>query len=122
MMAWTKKDFPDSMKNLKEDVRNKSIEIANRLLEDGYEEGRAISIAISQAKEWYDNRGGSISADVTHHLIPHEEGWLLKSLEDEDDMAFETKEDAMSEVRKISKEKKIKVMIHDSEGKFQDVY
>ena len=33
-------------------VREKAIEIANALLMDGYEEGRAIRIAIAQAKRW----------------------------------------------------------------------
>lgn len=38
------------MKNLKERVRNKAIEIA--LLQEGYDEDRAIPIAISQAEKW----------------------------------------------------------------------
>lgn len=51
-MPWTKQDYPDSMKNLDEDVREKAIDIANTLVEDkDYDEGRAISIAISQAKK-----------------------------------------------------------------------
>ncbi|MBD3388817.1 MAG: DUF2188 domain-containing protein [Candidatus Altiarchaeales archaeon] len=50
-MPWSKSDYPDSMKNLDVKTREKAIEIANSLLEDGYEEGRAISIAISKAKE-----------------------------------------------------------------------
>lgn len=32
-MPWSKKEYPDSMKNLPEDVRAKAIEIANALLE-----------------------------------------------------------------------------------------
>ncbi|MBP2028921.1 uncharacterized protein YdaT [Acetoanaerobium pronyense] len=59
-MPWSKNDFPDAMKNLEKPVRDKAIEIANSLLEDGYEEGRAIPIAISKAKEWYENREGDI--------------------------------------------------------------
>jgi uncharacterized protein YdaT len=35
-------------------VLEKAIEIANALLAEGYEEGRAIRIAISQAKRWAD--------------------------------------------------------------------
>ncbi|MEK8127540.1 hypothetical protein WMW72_06380 [Paenibacillus filicis] len=54
-MPWTKRDYPPSMKNLDERVRNKAIEIANALLEDGYEEGRAIAIATAQAKEWNEH-------------------------------------------------------------------
>ncbi len=30
----------------------KAIEIANAMVDEGYEEGRAIPIATSQAKEW----------------------------------------------------------------------
>lgn len=54
-MPWTKGDYPPSMKNLDERVRDKAVEIANALLKDGYEEGRAIAIATAQAKEWDDN-------------------------------------------------------------------
>jgi uncharacterized protein YdaT len=55
-MPWTKDKYPQSLKNFTADVRNKAIEIANALLEDGYEEDRAISIATAQAKEWAENR------------------------------------------------------------------
>lgn len=54
-MPWTKKDYPDAMKNLDKKVRDKAIDIANALLEEGYEDGRAIPIAIDKAKEWAKN-------------------------------------------------------------------
>ncbi|AHV97178.1 hypothetical protein [Paenibacillus sabinae] len=59
-MPWNKEDYPDSLKNFTASVRNKAIEIANALLEDGYEEGRAISIATAQAKEWGENHDKKI--------------------------------------------------------------
>ena len=40
------------MRNLADGARRKAIAIANALLEEGYEEGRAIRIAIAQAKRW----------------------------------------------------------------------
>ncbi len=49
-MPWDKNDYPAAMKNLDKDVREKAIEIANALLEEGYEDGRAIPIAIDRAK------------------------------------------------------------------------
>ncbi|MEW9111178.1 MULTISPECIES: hypothetical protein [Bacillaceae] len=55
-MPWSKNDYPDAMKNLDPTVRNKAIEIANALLDEDYEEGRAIPIAIDKAKEWKENR------------------------------------------------------------------
>lgn len=51
-MPWSKSDYPDSMKNLEEHVRLKAIDIANAMVRDGYDENRAIPIAISQAKDW----------------------------------------------------------------------
>ncbi|MFN8419889.1 MAG: DUF2188 domain-containing protein [Anaerolineae bacterium] len=59
-MPWTANDYPVSMKNLTAEVREKAVEIANALLKDGYEEGRAISIATAQAEEWAQNRGKQV--------------------------------------------------------------
>ncbi|MFC4775218.1 DUF2188 domain-containing protein [Paenibacillus sp. GCM10023252] len=51
-MPWNRDQYPESLKYFMAPVRNKAIEIANALLEDGYEESRAIAIATAQAKEW----------------------------------------------------------------------
>ncbi len=59
-MPWTKDRYPQSMKNLTAETRAKAVEIANALLEEGYEEGRAISIATAQAEEWAENRGKQV--------------------------------------------------------------
>jgi uncharacterized protein YdaT len=40
------------MRRLAPPVRAKAIEIANALLAEGYDEGKAIRIAIAKAKEW----------------------------------------------------------------------
>lgn len=53
-MPWTKTKYPPSMKNLNAKVRNKAVEIANSLLDEGYAEGRAIAIATAQAEKWAD--------------------------------------------------------------------
>ncbi len=63
-MPWTKNDYPPSMKNLMAPVREKAVEIANALLEDGYEEGRAIAIATAKAEEWAENRGKKVKKDA----------------------------------------------------------
>ncbi len=54
-MPWNKNDYPNSMKNLDKDVREKAIEIANALLDEGYEDGKAIPIAIDRAKMSVEN-------------------------------------------------------------------
>jgi uncharacterized protein YdaT len=40
------------MRNLPEPVLAKAIEIANALLDEGYEEGQAIRMAIAAARKW----------------------------------------------------------------------
>jgi len=51
-MPWTPTHFPPSMSHLPDPVREKAIEIANALLEEGMDEGKAIRIAIAKAKDW----------------------------------------------------------------------
>lgn len=63
-MPWTKSDYPDSMKNLNEYTRLKAIDIANAMVEDGYEEKRAIPIAINQAKEWHEDASNKEKSDL----------------------------------------------------------
>jgi hypothetical protein len=55
-MPWDETYYPRSMRNLPLEARLKAIEIANALLEEGYDEGRAIRIAIVKAKEWAASR------------------------------------------------------------------
>jgi uncharacterized protein YdaT len=56
-MPWTPSRYPASMQHLPRAVRAKAIEIANALLEEGMEEGKAIRIAISRARQWAARRG-----------------------------------------------------------------
>jgi hypothetical protein len=56
-MPWNETYFPASMRHLSPPVRAKAIEIANALLEEGMDEGRAIRIAIAKAKQWAAQRG-----------------------------------------------------------------
>lgn len=58
-MPWNHEYFPTSMRHLSEAARHKAIEIANALLAEGMEEGKAIRIAIAKAKGW-----------AQHHDLP----------------------------------------------------
>ena len=51
-MPWTMDRYPPAMSRLPMDVRHKAIQIANALLDAGYDEGRAIRMAIAAAKRW----------------------------------------------------------------------
>jgi uncharacterized protein YdaT len=58
-MPWSADYYPPAMSRLPEEVRLKAIEIANALLAEGYDEGRAIRIAIAAAKRWARRRWGA---------------------------------------------------------------
>ena len=51
-MPWDQLSYPPAMRRLPALARAKAIAIANALLAEGYDEGRAIRIAIARAKDW----------------------------------------------------------------------
>ncbi len=59
-MPWNQSYYPNSMQHLDPLVREKAIEIANALLAEAYDEGKAIRIAIAQAKRWAANHREAI--------------------------------------------------------------
>jgi len=56
-VPWDQSYYPPSMQHLPEPARLKAIAIANALLAEGYDEGRAIRIGIAQAKRWAQAHG-----------------------------------------------------------------
>jgi uncharacterized protein YdaT len=55
-MPWNERWYPASMRHLPAWVRRKAIEIGNALLDQGYDDSKAIRIAIAKAKEWAARR------------------------------------------------------------------
>ena len=62
-VPWTVDRYPVSMRHLSEAVREKAIEIANALLAEGLDEGRAIRIAIAKAEAWARRRALPVRDD-----------------------------------------------------------
>ena len=56
-MPWSQYDYPPAMRRLHPLVRQKAIDIANAVIEDGRDEGFAIRVAIACAKRWARRRG-----------------------------------------------------------------
>lgn len=132
-MPWTKKDYPVSMKNLPNEVRNKAIEIANALLDErDMDEGIAIATAISRAKDWAANRGkdttnkGGRPADIKEHgedryVIPMgDSNWGVKvEGKKKVERVFDNKEDAVKQARKEAKAANASLTIQKRTGKVQ---
>lgn len=62
-MPWDSLRYPVSMRHLSEAARAKAIAIANALLAEGLDEGKAIRIAIAKAEEWARRRGLPVRDD-----------------------------------------------------------
>lgn len=141
-MPWTLDDYPSSMKNLEKTTKKKAIDVANALLKDGYDEGRAIPIAIEQAKEWHDNASKDEQkdflrhGDVTEHhhryssnpelldenemVISHKDGWAVQSKNAKKAAkVFEKKEDAIEYGKEIAQNKQTKLEVYKQDGSLQ---
>ncbi len=102
-MPWSKQNYPVSMKNLSSATRNKAIEIANALLNEGYEEGRAIAIATDRAEKMYDEKESDDRP--CYKIIRHEKGWqLLKENGDRAILIENTKQKLLESAKKYVNE------------------
>lgn len=114
-MPWTKRNYPVSMKNLSAKVRNKAIEIANALLEDGRDEGSAIAIATAQAQRW---AGEGEEPERHYHVQPHERGWMVKRTRAGRASAiFADKAEAKKRALELAKREGVYTVIHDQRGR-----
>ena len=52
-MPWYNGDYPPSYKNQPVKLREKAVEIANAMLEEGTEEGVAIATGLKRAREFF---------------------------------------------------------------------
>jgi uncharacterized protein YdaT len=110
------------MKHLDHRVRHKAIEIANALLKEGYEEGRAISVAIAAAKKWGENlpAAGRTSANGGLHVVPHARGWAVKRTNAERaSFIFDNKAKAQEKALEMARHEHVDVVIHDEDGKVE---
>lgn len=135
-MPWNKNDYPASMKNLPDKQRDKAIEIANSLLEDGYEEERAIPIAISTSEKWADNRASIPSSkemkqskghkketsEALYHILPNKEEWIIrKTGSKRQSFSFDTKQEALDKAKYILKNTPSRFIVHKKDGSFEKV-
>jgi uncharacterized protein YdaT len=121
-MPWTKLNYPNAMKNLPGEVRNKAIEIANALLsEKTMEEGIVIATAISSAKEWAANRISDVKKiGQERFVIPYANMWGIKvGTEKGIEKLFSTKKEAVQEARKEAKSANASLTIQSKSGKVE---
>ena len=144
-MPWNMQDYPDSLKNFEPLLRKKIIDIANALEESGYEDDRAIPIAINEGKDWYNNASQSERDDFDKEANPQkddehdtssanpdlidndvevfyeEEQWKVKTVDAERASdTFDIKADAIERAKEIAENRDAKVISYTKDGKKQD--
>ena len=62
-MPWYNGDYPPSYKNQPVPLREKAVEIANQLLEQGADEGIAIATGLKRARLFFKKQQAAKSAD-----------------------------------------------------------
>ncbi|CAM3956133.1 DUF2188 domain-containing protein [Alkalicoccus chagannorensis] len=140
-MPWNMTDYPSSLKNLETPVRKKAVDIANTMVEEGYEEGEAIPIATEQAKKWYNSADdheieqllqqaqseiesadsdGSASPELQDRDVlvePHENGWAVRTRTAEKPSdVFPTKKEARSRASSIAENKGTNIREYKQDG------
>jgi len=73
-MPWYNGDYPPSYKNQPIFLRDKAVEIANALLEEGVEEGIAIATGLKSARQFFQN--DSLHESDELHEIEDDQGTL----------------------------------------------
>ncbi|WP_353718820.1 DUF2188 domain-containing protein [Dyadobacter sp. 676] len=63
-MPWYNGDYPPSYKNQPVKIREKAVEIANALLEEGTEEGIAIATGLKRAREVFAKKTDKNRSDL----------------------------------------------------------
>ncbi|AVL00944.1 DUF2188 domain-containing protein [Pediococcus inopinatus] len=144
-MPWNMEDYPASMKNMKELVRKKAIDIVNALLADGYPDDRAIPIAMKQAEKWYadsdcveratfrkapdpskhDKHDGDKSKsrllDANEAVFFEDGEWQVKAESGKQaSESFDNKDAAIKRAREIVKNKESAVKIYKKDGNLQN--
>lgn len=143
-MPWNMQDYPSSLKNLNKITRKKAIDIANALVDEGYDDNRAIPIATEQAKEWYENASKSEREDFMKNedptkrttkqhsrpellddietVTPHEDNqWAVQSKRAKKPAkVFDNKEDAIEYGKSVAKNKQTGLQIQKNDGSIQD--
>lgn len=144
-MPWNMQDYPASFKNFETLERKKMIDIANALLANGYDEDRAIPIAIAEGKKWFAKATDKELKELKAEANPskrdkHDRDSTNPDLLDEDvevyfeddqwkvktqkakraSDSFASKAEAIKRAKEIAKNKESKVVPYTKEDKKQN--
>lgn len=110
-------NLPDNMLELAGDLRQKAVDTANSLMDQGYKVPVAVSMATERARNW----GGLPDGTLGHHVIPYDNGWgVMKADADQPSVVLPTKQEAVDRGREIARNQHGKLVIHGEDGTVQE--
>ena len=122
---FSEEEYPWELEELEPEARKRALEQANQLIEQGYQEIRALRMAATMAREWVDN---GKSADTTmagpsQHVMLERDTWVICP-EDRSDAShsFSSLEDALHRAHEIAAEQHSAVYVYDPDGALIDRY
>ena len=70
-MKWSYIDYPEPMRKLLREAREKAVDIANELVEEGMSEELAIVTAMDRAEAWFHHRNEPAEINEGHRNYHH---------------------------------------------------
>ena len=92
------------------------------LLKEGYEQGMAYRIAITQAEEWAVSKRttAALTSVSNYHVIPHPNGWAVRQpMSKASCFFFKTHDEAVQFGQELAQSSNSTLVIHDSRGDFE---
>lgn len=112
-MSLTTRNYPQTIKTLPLRVRRKAVELGNQLLSEGYPIQRAMSIAVSMAREWGEHHQSIRERNI--HVVPHHTGWAVRRVCGPEIM-FPDKACALSYAVELARSEGVYVIAHNDRG------
>lgn len=113
-------EFQSELKDLKTEVRNKAMEIAQKLVDEGYERRQAVDEAISRARKWAENIGRAAASGDTgnrQHVMAFGTKWGVKREgAEEPRYLFDDRGKAVDKGIELARVTKTDLVIHDEDG------
>lgn len=116
-MKWQEKlsvdNIPTELLNLTSELRHKAIEIANNLIDEGFQIPVAINLAAANVSRW----AGIGAPEESQHVVPHPDGWAVMRLDAaKPTVVTDVKDEAVTRAREIAKNQKTVLVIHGQDG------
>lgn len=118
-------DVQPALRELTAALRERTLEQTRALVADGFDQERAMRIAVASTEQWARRQGMAAATDSlrgNQHVVPYGERWAVwtDGLEGTGGV-YETRYEATERARMLARQQEAFVVIHTFDGQIQDV-